>query len=320
LPARALASEWRRLTEQAVSNERLARAREERAKRNVRRSRLRFAGCAAALGLVASCGAACVWLFGEQSGRSDPVYTDWGAAQLGDVDGDGTADFALNTRFDPRDESDAPSTWVLSGKTAAPLYELQFELPRDSDSTGTARRAVALLAFADVGDVDGDGGSDYCVGLPESPWHEDEHASELRLLSGRTGASIWTVRGERGERIGSIAIPIGDLDGDRVADVLVTAEGSWLHGRPEAIELRSGASSSLIARIDGPRVPDASESFPNAIDHTGFGASASALGDVDSDGVPDFAVGAPNTLDHAGSILAYSGRTHELLWSTKGEA
>lgn len=302
----------------------IARLRNQEERRSSRDRRSRTLRRALLIGLLA---AACAAYLSDEQIGSDTYDSAWSCVALGDVDGGGVADFALNTRFDPTNEDDAPLTWILSGETAQPLYALRFDLSPESRRSGSVVLPASPAAFAIVGDADGDGCSDFCVGVP-SAWRRVDpgaYFGAVHLISGRTGSAIWVVRDESGSgQFGSVVEAIGDLDADGIDDLLISVDESDLHGLPGRVSLRSGASAEPIAQIEGARVVQPFDGFPNAIRAQRFGWSTCALSDIDTDGVSDFAVGASWTRDlsqiedeseDGSSIHAYSGRTRELLWT-----
>lgn len=291
-----------------VASERLVELRDGIEKRKRRQKRVRVLASLVVLGTIAACGAMCVSILGTAARGSDSKYTGWGVAPLGDVDGDGAPDFALRSRFDPKSGDDAPTAWIISGKSATPLYALLLE----------------PLCIADVGDFDRDGGSDYCVGIAAD--YPSMASGAVRMLSGRTGALIWEMRGEApGQRVGHSLANVGDIDGDGTTDVLIGVSEDSDRVHAASVELRSGVDARSIARIEGPRVERGKSRNGESLLEARFGHGLCALGDVDGDATPDFAVGSPLGYDYStdsfravGAVFAFSGRTRRLLWSQTG--
>jgi len=106
-----------------------------------------------------------------------------------------------------------------------------------------------------------------------------------------------------GDQFGWIARNIGDVDGDRVADLVTSAptngEGGSAAGK---VYVYSGKTGTLLWTAKGQ---------PNAQ----LGIGVEAAGDFDGDGTPDVAAGAPGT-DKA---YVYSGRTGAVLRVLEGE-
>lgn len=91
----------------------------------------------------------------------------------------------------------------------------------------------------------------------------------------------FTFHGDRaGAKLGSSIATVGDLDGDRVPDVLV--------GAPT--DSPRNVSDGLVRAYSG-RTGEVLWSLRGGIGDR-FGASIAALGDVDGDKIPDFAIGA----------------------------
>ncbi len=113
---------------------------------------------------------------------------------------------------------------------------------------------------------------------------------------------MWSLHGQKGDGFGTALAGLGDLDGDGLPDWAVgTPSGAAAQGSPGGyVEIRSGASGSILLRLEG---------------HLGrgrFGAALAALPDLDRDGLPDLLVGAPLANGDApvsGTATAYSSRT-----------
>ncbi len=77
----------------------------------------------------------------------------------------------------------------------------------------------------EAGDVDGDGTDDLAVGRWTSS-AAGENAGEVTVFSGRTGDPMVQMTGTRAATyLGFDAIGLGDLTGDRVPDLAVSAAG-----------------------------------------------------------------------------------------------
>jgi len=195
-------------------------------------------------------------------------------AGLGDVDGDGRADFAVGApAFDPWRQrplfdgrrirlASARRGWVScrSGADGSELWRREGEVY----GHGFA------LELAALGDLDGDGTRDLAAlydGRSEEP---------AVLLSGADGTLLRKLHhGSRHVR------PAGDVDGDGLADVAVGGDlGDPFFGSVH-VDVYSGARLEPLLTLR----------FPSVFSESGrvFG-----LGDVDGDGVGDLGVGDPD--------------------------
>lgn len=163
-----------------------------------------------------------------------------------------------------------------------------------------------------VGDLNGDGYSDFAVGAPYADLFGFTDAGRLRLYSGRTGLRYRQFRGDHDlDECGYAVAGIGDVDGDGHDDVAFTQRKGRLRYFGE-VWITSGYTGRTIFRLFGER---------NAYDY--YGNALAGLGDVDGDGYGDFAVGSPGRDDgghNAGLVEVYSGKKRTLIWALTGTA
>ena len=146
------------------------------------------------------------------------------------------------------------------------------------------------------GDLDGDGIADYVV----ADLGYDSDRGRVRARSGATGLTIWVVEGEDlNDHFGHAMAAMGDLDGDGVPDIAVSApyndSGAWNGGE---ICTLSGATGSRIWSVGSPTT-------------NRYLGKAMAAADVNGDGYKDAIAGMPDADNgvyiEAGKISAYSG-------------
>ena len=217
----------------------------------------------------------------------------WGGsvALLHDVDGDGWDDFAI-ARYSEA-VSFLLSHWTIrSGRTSTVIYE---------ESSPAAFGNV----ISSIGDVDGDGVDDMVVCRPAEALFEVRSGAD-------PSAFIHARSGRPSTLFGHAVSPIGDLDGDGVADYIVAAPRADSGTLVDAgrVDVFSGAHGGLIRSHSG------TEPFGE------LGRSVAGLGDVDGDGVPDYGAGAPFTFSPSatdlGMVVIWSGVDGSLIMSRSG--
>ncbi|MEZ6194759.1 MAG: VCBS repeat-containing protein [Planctomycetota bacterium] len=201
---------------------------------------------------------------------TDPLATlDGGdVARLGDLDGDGVDELAVLLRSafafpSPGIAGDMPTRIVvLSGATGVLLHELIDDL-----------RIVDAIAA--VGDTDGDGVGDLGIVAPRSPFN-GPITGGAAILSGATFQYLRFWNGTLNfERFGSGIAPAGDRDGDGLADVWISSQGT------DSVTAYSGASGAAI------------ETYPLLASADERGIQDGPALDWNGDGVPDHRFGLP---------------------------
>ncbi|AKF10924.1 RTX toxin [Sandaracinus amylolyticus] len=197
------------------------------------------------------------------------------AAGLGDVDGDGLADFAVGATEWPRADDPRGRLYVYYGSGDAPERRSEDDASAAITSEGATRFGIAQA----VGDVNGDGRGDFSIGEQDGAvtrvmWlvlgRAERFSGDIDVASVGTRIVASAVRG------------LGDLDGDGTDDLGITADegardGFVLWGRaewPDAIEPTD--ADTWIERGEDTRAsPIAARQMLPA-------------GDVDGDGHADF--------------------------------
>lgn len=160
---------------------------------------------------------------------------------------------------------------------------------------------------AAIGDLDGDGASEYVIG---APFHSGaiSFAGKAYVYDGASGAPIHSLEGSVfAEVLGFSVAGGGDADGDGVPDYAVGGRG--FVSAPGRVVLVSGADHSVIR------------------DHVGtvgaaFGHDLGFAGDVDGDGLDDLIVGARFSSGggaNSGRVAVFSSADGSLLWQRYGE-
>ena len=215
---------------------------------------------------------------------------------LGDVDGDGLADFLVSAATAPGAALRNGAYLVYGSRTrlsgAAPMSSVGALLMDPVPRTN-------WYSLAALGDFDGDGKADFALGRPgSSDDTEQSGADEVLVFYGRSARLSGTVD-PRATADATIVEPVsstrapdlvgaGDVDGDGRSDLIVSTNvNANSYSWHQEMRLVTGSATRLAGKVAlgdvaHTRLPDAAYPPPWGID-LGVG-----LGDLDGDGADDF--------------------------------
>jgi PKD repeat protein len=221
------------------------------------------------------------------------------------------------------------SFWSLFSPPSAQLGHVVKAQKISASSGGFTAQLDEMDQFGrsivNLGDLDGDGVSDLLVGShTDDDGGLDKGSVYILFLQANGFVKSWQKisdlegnfagRLDRGDQFGRAAVNLGDLDGDGVVDVAVSANYDDDGGT------NKGAVYVLFLNTDGTvkasqKISSTQGGFPAALDlHDEFGRSITSLGDLDGDGVTDLLVGTPED-DEGGTN---TGALHVLFLHTDG--
>ncbi|MEZ6194158.1 MAG: hypothetical protein R3F20_00285 [Planctomycetota bacterium] len=158
-------------------------------------------------------------------------------AAIGDQTGDGVIDFVLS--------------YVSLVSVFGPVHETRIDLIDGVTFTPSPLASFSNVqltpgGLVTVGDVDGDGVTDFVSSSPETSYVVSQGGSAT-LFSGASGIGLRNWLGmTAGEKLGSALAPLDDIDGDGRDDVAILAAGTLGAGRVSFFSTGTGLALHVI--------------------------------------------------------------------------
>jgi hypothetical protein len=254
-----------------------------------------------------------VWL----EGTTDNGLFGKTVALTGDMDGDGLSELAIGASGE---NSDAGTVYLFGGSSLSGALTTADALASwNGDYAGGGLSSYRSLWAP--GDLDGDGSAELLFGAADADANGEE-AGIVYLVYGGSSLSVgaspgsdaaWIVTGDTNDMLGA-RISSGDINGDGLADILMSATGCSDNERL--------AGSVALFLNDGTRY--SGSTTLNAADWTiygdqeldEFGWTLKGVGDINADGYEDFAASSFYANDSAGQLGLFFGSSSSAVSGT----
>jgi hypothetical protein len=190
---------------------------------------------------------------------------------------------------------------------------------------GEVANDQSAASVSGAGDINGDGVDDLVIGAPYSTPSGRFRAGASYVIFGKkttwnTPFELSSLNGTNGFRIngeasgdfnGASVSRAGDINGDKISDLIISASGASPSGRNSA-----GASYVLFGKKTGWSSPIELSSLNGAngfklkgeIAYDNVGSAVNTAGDINGDGIDDLVIGAAGAASYGGASYVIFGK------------
>jgi hypothetical protein len=251
----------------------------------------------------------------------------------GDINNDGIDDIIIAAnQADPNGIGNAGEVYILFGNNTG--FPANFELSDLNGDNGFIIDGIVdggLLGFSasDAGDINNDGIDDIILGAAFADVNgvnntgtayvifgsdNFEDRLDLSLLDGRNGFTLNDSTLGLGSRLGNAVNDLGDINGDGIDDIIVTAAFADVNGIENAgiSYILFGRDTEFEANLELSQLNGGNGFIVNGLAvQDSIGRSAAGAGDINNDGFNDIIIGAgfadPNGFENAGETYIIFG-------------
>jgi Ca2+-binding RTX toxin-like protein len=273
------------------------------------------------------------------NGINDYDYSGWTVSNGGDVNGDGFDDLIIAARFaDPNGINNAGQSYVVFGKDGG--FNASFDLNSLDGNNGFAINGInnsdiSGFSVSSAGDINGDGIDDLIIGAPYADPNKRSGAGQSYVVFGKNGefqpsldpssldgTNGFVINGINSEnRSGFSVSGAGDVNGDGIDDLIISAIGADFNGRFKIGQsyVVFGNKNSFSASFELSSLNGSNGFILNGINSGDYSGNAvSGAGDINGDGLDDLIIGAklanPDDKTDAGqTYIVFGQRTLPIL-------
>jgi hypothetical protein len=235
-------------------------------------------------------------------------------SNAGDINGDQIDDLIIGAEQGSLEGNPkAGETYVLFGKDGG--YQNGFSLSNLDGTNGFTIKGdgYSVSSVSGAGDINADGLEDIIIGVSQSPGNNQTNAGKAYVVFGTQAGftqqiDLFTLNGNNGfvingvepdELLGGSVKGAGDINGDKIDDIIIGASGATANGIKSAGKtyIVFGSQKGFPASLNSSDLNGEKGFFLNGTAENELsGLAVSSAGDINQDSVNDILIGAPGSL------------------------
>ncbi|OIP72722.1 MAG: hypothetical protein AUK43_02475 [Oscillatoriales cyanobacterium CG2_30_40_61] len=235
-------------------------------------------------------------------------------SNAGDINGDQIDDLIIGAEQGSLEGNPkGGETYVLFGKDGG--YQNGFSLSNLDGTNGFTIKGdgYSVSSVSGAGDINADGLEDIIIGVSQSPGNNQTNAGKAYVVFGTQAGftqqlDLFTLNGNNGfvingiepdELLGGSVKGAGDINGDKIDDIIIGASGATTNGIKSAGKtyIVFGSNQGFPASLNSSDLNGEKGFFINGTAENELsGVAVSSAGDINKDSVNDILIGAPGSL------------------------